>query len=182
MDNGDENKGNDRLVSWKAPDVGWIKVNVDGSRYEANCSTAIGGVLRDCCGNWIAGFANSFGFTTIVTAEVRAIRDGLSLAQLLGYKKVEVESDSQVAVQLICQLDTENHPLDNLLRECRQLLKNNGEYTINHIFREANVVADAMAKKGHAMFGGEELFSSPPTDIVHLVEGDIAGIQYARPG
>ena len=38
------------------------------------------GLIRDCNGIWVKGFARSIGFATSITAELWALRDGLKLA------------------------------------------------------------------------------------------------------
>ncbi|CAI0374979.1 unnamed protein product [Linum tenue] len=135
-------------VSWSKPLEGWVKLNVDGSRRSEPPSSAIGGVLRNSDGSWIVGFSNKVGHASVLESEIRALRDGLSLAWTLGYHKVEVASDSQVTVQLLLTKDFEFHPLGALLEDCRKYLLQQWDCRLHHSLREANQVADALAELG----------------------------------
>lgn len=43
-----------------------------------------GGQLRDCNGVWVKGFTRNLGFTSSVSAELWALRDGFKLALDMG--------------------------------------------------------------------------------------------------
>ena len=67
-------------VSWKKPPSGWCKLNTDGASLGNPGKVGGGGIIRDSDGKWMKGFARSIGFTTSITAEFWALRDGLLLA------------------------------------------------------------------------------------------------------
>ncbi|CAN0876753.1 Putative ribonuclease H protein At1g65750, partial [Linum grandiflorum] len=168
------------LIGWSPPPIGWVKLNVDGSRVSAEDSTAIGGVLRGACGTWIAGFLHHIGSQPILQAELLAIRDGLSWVQMLRYSQVEVESDSLLAVQLVMSSNTCCHPLGTLISDIHSLMEMMQNCKIRHIRREANFVADYIAKSAHGLGDGEKWLSNPPQGVLHLLEADRKGRKYRR--
>jgi len=85
------------LICWKSPSNGWVKLNVDG----AVGPVGGGGLLRDCRGKWIEGFSANLRWCSSVKAELLALQKGLRLAWHTGARKLEVEMDSQVAINLI---------------------------------------------------------------------------------
>ncbi|GKU94254.1 hypothetical protein SLEP1_g7776 [Rubroshorea leprosula] len=68
------------LVSWNPPPAGFIKLNTDGSANANPGEAGAGGVFRDELGNWLLGFYRNVGFTSSLSAELWALREGLKLA------------------------------------------------------------------------------------------------------
>ena len=67
-------------VRWFKPPVGWFKLNLDGASCGNPGKVRGGGILRDCNGMWIRGYARSIGYASSIIAEFWALRDGLKLA------------------------------------------------------------------------------------------------------
>ncbi|CAN0923504.1 hypothetical protein LINGRAHAP2_LOCUS33594, partial [Linum grandiflorum] len=73
------------------------------------------------------------------------------------------------------------HPLEALIRDVNVIcLKDKGWCVIKHTRREANFVADGLAKLGHEEKNGERWFTSPPDSILNLLEADKRGQRYHR--
>ena len=51
-------------VSWAKPPENWVKLNTDGSVKGSPGMAGCGGLLCDCHGNWISGFARAIGITS----------------------------------------------------------------------------------------------------------------------
>lgn len=60
-----------------------------------------GGVCRDELGQWVFGFCRNIGSSNVLWAELWGIFIVLALAWSRGIPRVIVESDSNVAVQLV---------------------------------------------------------------------------------
>ena len=60
------------------PSERWVKLNTDGSVKGSPGMGGCGGLLHDCHGNWILGFARAIGLTLSIAAKLWAIRDGLA--------------------------------------------------------------------------------------------------------
>ncbi|KAL2470317.1 Heat shock 70 kDa protein 17-like [Abeliophyllum distichum] len=79
-------------------------------------------------------------------AELRAILDGIILAQRLGLSVLWVESDSTLAIHCITKGGGPWH-IQATIRHIRHLLTLDRD-TITHIYREGNQVADLLASEG----------------------------------
>lgn len=80
------------------PPPGYLKLNVD--RGFRDGKAVYGGVLRDDTGKWVWGFAGCFNGNSSLSAEIRAIKEGLQLLVNHGCLRVIVESDSSQLVNL----------------------------------------------------------------------------------
>jgi len=89
------------VVEWKYPPQDWMKLNVDGCSKGNPSLAAARGLIRDCMGSWIRGFAINIEVCTSVRAELWAVITGLELVWLLGFRKIILESDSLVVVGLL---------------------------------------------------------------------------------
>ncbi|CAN0863062.1 hypothetical protein LINGRAHAP2_LOCUS8623 [Linum grandiflorum] len=97
---------------------------------------------------------------------------------MFGYTKVEVESDSLLAVQLTEAEDIGGHPFEVLIQDIHLLAINMEGFQVRHIKREANFVADSMAKSGCYETMGERWLAHAPTTVQTLLEADCIGTQY----
>ena len=156
------------------PPVNWVKLNTDGSAQGNPGLAEGGGLIRDCHGNWISGFARAIGLPSSIVAELWAIRDGLTRLCFLSLEVVEVEVDFLVAISLLSQTTHTNGELSFLIDDCRNLMKNIPQVRLKHYFREANWCADALAKFGTNMKNDFAVFESPPI-IVSLLHSEKLG-------
>ena len=88
-------------ISWNRPPTGWCKLNTDEASLGNPGKAGGEGVIRDCEGRWMRGFARSIGFTTSIMAEFWALRDGLLLARQIGVQNLIIELDAKVVVELV---------------------------------------------------------------------------------
>ncbi|KAF7803683.1 ribonuclease H [Senna tora] len=132
---------------WLKPPRGWGKVNVDGAMCQANKMAGCGGLLRGCNGKWISGFMAMLGQCPIIGAELWAIYHGLNMAWDKGFRKVELESDSRVAINRVNSVKALDSFLHPVVQSIRELLKRDWEVKIKHIPRQINRCADRLAKQ-----------------------------------
>lgn len=78
-------------MGWTKPQALWTKLNTDGLALGIPGLVGGRGIIKDCHGEWISGFARSIGFTTSYAAEFWTLRDGLILCLRLGLNAMEVE-------------------------------------------------------------------------------------------
>lgn len=127
------------------PTNGYLKLNIDGLAHANPGKGGIGGVFRDQNGHWILGFYMHLPYTTPTMVDLLALRHGIDITKANNFNHFSIETDSSVVIYML----TNNHPsYQNLLDECRSLMKETQAATLVKIFREQNVVADMLAKEG----------------------------------
>ena len=106
---------------WLLPEVGWYKVNADGSFSQDDGHGGGGVVVRDHHGGFKAGACHFFPIVTDPErAELLACRRGAQLAKELGVRKVIIETDCLSAVVKIgkMELDRSGHgPVTTLVSQ-----------------------------------------------------------------
>lgn len=126
-----------------------FKLNVDGSSLGNPGSSAGGVVIRDSMGGFVAASALFFGYHSNMHAEVYVLWHGLLLCRSLGLQQVYVESDSNILVTMLAKGESWPWKHYSVLAEISQLIRQ-GDYTLCHIYSEANRVAHSLAKFGAA--------------------------------
>ncbi|GLJ49536.1 hypothetical protein SUGI_1050340 [Cryptomeria japonica] len=72
-------KGNRKHIRWKAPLVGWLKLNFDGACRGNLEVFGYGVVIRNSEGKLLFGIYGAMGVATNNEAEIRALVEGLKL-------------------------------------------------------------------------------------------------------
>ncbi|QHO25231.1 Putative ribonuclease H protein [Arachis hypogaea] len=163
------------IIRWVRPNGEYIKLNVDGSWFAHRSNAACGGVFRDSAGRYLIGFAGNLGNCSIMHAELWAIVHGLTIAITHGYQNLMVESDSVAAINFIKNGSSSGHHCAPLIQDVRVLTERLKKVSWIHVFREANTVADQLAKKGHDLPLGLHIFDSSPPDISYALLCDCIG-------
>ncbi|OMO87873.1 hypothetical protein COLO4_20537 [Corchorus olitorius] len=81
---------------WKAPELGWIKVNCDGAQDPITKNARLGIVMRDNQSRVIGGFHKETKARSSLIAEAIAIKEGLEKAREKGFPKIILETDCQL--------------------------------------------------------------------------------------
>ena len=139
-------------VAREKPQIGWTKLNFDGS---CKCSTgraSIGGVIRDHNAVFLLGYAESIGHTTSTIAEMAALRRGLELILENGWSQVWLEGDLQSLVEIIMQgRRVRSAEAQKQVSHIKLLIPELDNFLITHIYREGNRVAHTFAQMGHRL-------------------------------
>lgn len=99
---GNEGSFAGQLVRWRRPAFGVLKFNCDGAWCAKTCKGGYGWVLRDFAGLLhAAGGEGGLFFSSTIVAEAAAIRAALQVCCEMGVHDVELESDSQLLIQMI---------------------------------------------------------------------------------
>lgn len=108
----------------------------------------IGVVLSAPDGTVVAELAEYLGELTNNQAEYRALIAGLEKALTMGATTIRIRADSELMVrQLNGEYKVKNEGIRPLFNQVKGLLSRLERYTINHIPRELNAHADALANK-----------------------------------
>lgn len=109
---------------------------------------SIGYVLYDPAGDPVAQLGGAIGETTNNVAEYRALISGLEAALDMGVESIEVRLDSMLLVkQVNGEYRVKAAHLKPLRREAVRLLDRFEDASIDHVRREQNTVADALANE-----------------------------------
>lgn len=91
-------------------------------------------------------FSHHIGIGEVIHAEVWGIYIGLTLAADLQVKKILIESDSAIVVNIMNSTTIVCHPLGSIIGECRVIMQGFDRCLIHHVHRERNIIVDALAK------------------------------------
>jgi len=105
--------------------------------------------ITDEDGEVVAEIAEGIGVATNNVAEYTAAIRGLERARELGATHVLLRSDSRLLIeQLAGRWKVKNPTLQRLHQEARSLVKELEQVRFEHVRRERNVEADALANRG----------------------------------
>lgn len=163
----------DRQVQrWKPPDEGWVKCNTDGAFYPGVQHGAIGLVLRDASGNFVAGRAQWYQYSLdALTVEAMACRDGAILARDNGVQQLVLETDCQELVKLWQEGSGQRSRIAPIIREAQDICSGFNRFVFSFISRSCNRVAHTLAKQvtGENRLGEWHV---APSCVEHLVIED----------
>ncbi|XP_028072274.1 uncharacterized protein LOC114274528 [Camellia sinensis] len=156
---------------------GKIKLDTDGSTRRHGGGGGFGGLFWDETGAWISGYYGRLEICTSLEAELWTVYKGLTIILQRGFNQVIIETDAEQVVKLLSDDLGERCPFWGIVEDARIIMRG-CDCSIQHIRREANICADAMAKLGEYQPADllivneplEELRTLLVADIVHLSE------------
>ncbi|KAL3536195.1 hypothetical protein ACH5RR_004656 [Cinchona calisaya] len=150
------------LLGWTFPRSRWVKLNVDGASKEnpraARCGVTI-------------------GLSSSLVVELWALWKGLQLAWDLGFRHVEVESDSKMGLSLVNEA-CDTHAHFNIVWKIKELLGLNWDCTLNHYWRGGNYYADALANYNLGLPPDVTLLPDLPDEVKPLLGNDLMGLTH----
>ncbi|OIT08202.1 hypothetical protein A4A49_63026, partial [Nicotiana attenuata] len=137
------------------------------------------GVFRDYQGQWIAGYHGKSSGASALHEELLAFKIGLTTAIRQGFTKLVVETDS---TDVINCLENGLLLLNDIVNECRWLMKQVKVQGVHHTFREANKSAHMLAKQGlksNNISRDTILIYYAPYFVTNAIKSDCDGKTYA---
>ena len=121
------------------------------------------------------------GLATNNMAELEAVRQGLEMAWNMGVKHLQLELDSKVVLNWLT-ISNLNYPTNilPLICDCMNLLDQVWEVHMQHVYREANGCADALAKRGTHLWNMMTVYSECPTFVYVSYVRDLTGLGETR--
>lgn len=166
-------------VRWNAPDHNVYKINSDGAL--AGGRGGYGGVIRNSGGQVLACYRGPSPKLNITFLEILGICEGLKLALSLGLGTVIVESDSLQAINILNKEESCPWYCSNSVNEILNLVASFFHVKFIHVFREANMVADMLAKSSLCEFCTPIVFVPPLSrEMEKIVISDKDGTWYNR--
>jgi ribonuclease HI len=166
--------GMSQVVRWSRPQVRYIKLNVDASFHVDRKAGATTAVLRDHQGRFVAA-AGKFipHVTSIAMAEVMAMKDGLNFANQIGCSRIEVESDSLETIEGCTGGDTWWSESFAIFADCLDVTTGFDDVKFKHCPREANSVADEIARFCFESGNSCNWVNEPPRFILQTLIDDV---------
>lgn len=151
-----------------------LTVSCDGAARGNPGPAGIGAVVQAGDGRVLAQVAEGIGVATNNVAEYMAAIRGLSLAHDMGGSAVLLRSDSKLLIeQLSGRWKVKNPTLIRLHREARAGLARFDRARLEHVPRERNRMADALANRGvDEWLAGPGRGYRPPEPPPHLFGPD----------
>ncbi|XP_042964742.1 uncharacterized protein LOC122298965 [Carya illinoinensis] len=113
-------------------------------------------------------------------AELRSLLEGVRRCHQLGFRRVEIEVDSQLLVRWCTKGECNIWYLEDFWEELWGLL-GSMEFRMQHVFREGNVVVDFLAKRGAGGLNRDwSVNDSLPDQLRGLLRMDRIGLPYLR--
>ncbi|KAL9457054.1 hypothetical protein AB3S75_006148 [Citrus x aurantiifolia] len=169
----------EKWICWSSPNWPWVKLNTDGTRKDSGVA-GVGGLLRDYRGVWQFGFCINLGACSVLTAEIWGLYHGLCMAWQRGFRRIWVEVDSKSVTQILENPTTPVNEHHSLILAIRELLSRDWIVRVNHIYREANIVADFLASFSLSFPLGLQLLTDAPTSLQSILNNDMAGVAQSR--
>ncbi|XP_059069729.1 uncharacterized protein LOC131859736 [Cryptomeria japonica] len=136
---------------WSASFPSWVKLNFDDA---ARIGVAVGGgIIRDCLGNLILAYAGNFLSASSNMVEALALFWGLKLALNINSKRLIIEGDSKLIIEVTKGIFGISWTISNILKDIWSMIVWLEEFHIQHIYREGNSVADSLVVTGLEMKG-----------------------------
>jgi len=164
-------------VAWEKPQIGWTKLNFDGSCKDSAGKASIGGVFRNYeAFLFLLGYAESIGRTTSMISELAALRRGLELVLENGWGNVWLEGDSKSLVDIILkrklvrckEAQRQVSYINLIIPELKNCL-------VTHVFREGNRAADKLARIAYQLQKPKIWRHIPPDTILQILHENAEG-------
>ncbi|XP_072148502.1 uncharacterized protein [Setaria viridis] len=158
---------------WKAPDPGWIKINVVGAYSEQSEHAGIGVVIRNSNGKvLLSAWRVIFAAVSAEEVEALACKEGVALAVEWASEPVILESDCAAVIQYIKEASKVRPPCLFTILEAKRLAESLRGFVLSHVRREQNVVAHELAQVAKRLNHTAVWCHRSPTCIEHLVAHD----------
>jgi ribonuclease HI len=124
------------------------RANIDGGSRGNPGPASYGVVIRDPRGQVVAKLKKYIGRTTNNVAEYYGLIAALDYAQQHGIRALRVQSDSELLVrQMLGQYKVKSPELRPLFERARKMAQTFDSFKIEHVYREQNAAADALANE-----------------------------------
>lgn len=160
-----------RTEGWMKPRRNYVKLNIDAAFDADSLQGAVGAVLRDSSGKFIAAANEKLDVChDAFTAEAISLRFGLNLARNTGCNRLQINSDNMDVITTM-QAGSSSSVASAIFEDCYFMSMDFSHVIYEHCFREANLVAHELAR--WARFSPPSVWvDSAPVDLVPFLVKD----------
>ena len=139
------------------------RANIDGGSRGNPGPASYGVVIRDPRGEIVAKLKKYIGRSTNNVAEYYGLIAALDYAQQHGVRALRVESDSELLVrQMRGQYKVKSADLRPLFERARKMAASLASFKIDHVYRDQNAEADALANEALDETSGRSTAAAKP--------------------
>ena len=139
------------------------RANIDGGSRGNPGPASYGVVIRNPHGEVIARLKKYIGRTTNNVAEYYGLIAALDYAQSNNIRALRIESDSELLVKhMRGQYKVKNADLKPLFERAKKMSQSFASFRIDHVYREQNAEADALANEAMDEVSGKSPAASAP--------------------
>ncbi|KAJ1394179.1 Ribonuclease H-like superfamily [Sesbania bispinosa] len=158
---------------WRPPLQNVVKVNVDASWFQDRKGGALALVARDSLGAVLVGSALHYLAPSPVVAEALAVREGMILANNLGFQRILLESDCLHVVSS-CRNDLEIGEVKGIVEDILAYRDRFSSCGFLWTHRSGNQLAHELAKAAASDSLPRSWVSQPPPQIRAILNRDAA--------
>lgn len=163
-------------VTWEKPEIGWTKLNFDGSSKGKALNASIGGLFRNHKAEFILGYAEPIGRANSTIAEVAALHRGLELVLENGWSDVWLEGDAKTLIDIIAKKKSvKSAEVRRHVRDINSIILKLDNCKVTHVYREGNRTADKLAQIGHHLDKPTIWRHTPPDEVLPIMHEDAEG-------
>ncbi|KAF9602414.1 hypothetical protein IFM89_027543 [Coptis chinensis] len=167
-----------KQVMWKKPPPNIIMLNTDGT-LQAGLA-GYGGLFRDAEGRVLLIYKGGSRKRSILLLELLGIEAGLSIAVTMGIHSLQVNSDSERAVNIVNGTEDAPWYCLNVLQAIKAHKMTFTSLEVTHIYREGNRAADFIAKSCHEDASIACHIGPLEEKLAVIVQEDASGCTYTR--
>lgn len=149
-----------------------FKLKFDGSKDKQGKAES-GYYIRDNEGKLVAAESINCGSNNILTAETRELREGVREAISLGLNDLQIEGDNICVINALKREWTTPWEISKIILDSLEDLRHCNTVQIKHCFREANMAADFLAKRGVTISSREDWGLNFPTSLSIVCSRDL---------
>ncbi|CAL2280565.1 unnamed protein product [Prunus armeniaca] len=155
------------IVSWQPSLEGRYKLNTDCCRSEDGAIVS-GRVVRDYSGAWLGGLSANMGFRQVMQTELWALYHEIVLACHREWFPLDIEYDSQIAMQMLSSELEEELPFYSLVTSYHKMLRSK-DCNISHKYSEENCLADKLTPLSSKLYLGCRFWEGVPErlDVIY---------------
>jgi len=168
-------------VRWEPPLGRWMVLNTAGAAKGNPGPAGTRGVITGDKSEWVIGFCENLGHCSSIKVELKVVFCGLKLAKEMHAQRIWIQINSSVVVSMLTSQKIWHPEYSFLLQQCKHVIEWEGwEVKISHCFREANQVADMLAKMVIEGMLGLTIYRVPLVETRDALYVDSVGVSWPR--
>ncbi|XP_073271465.1 uncharacterized protein [Primulina huaijiensis] len=157
---------------WTKPPDPYVKCNVDATLFNEHQAVGFGFVVRDSAGEFMVSKTSvNYGLFEVKEAEALALLDAIAWTTSLELHDIIFETDSKTVVNAISSKNVDHTEFGSIISSCRKFLDAHPSFKIQHVRRQANMVAHALARAAIS-YANAFIMIHPPNILCNFISHD----------